>query len=71
MPSTYGTTAQGYANGRRESDAVAASTPGALEELRAWRAAQLDHGDTSYYGADGVRYWRAFWLGVYRERRAG
>lgn len=40
------------------------------EAVAAWRAAEFDHAETSYFGATAVRAMRAYWLGIARGRRS-
>ncbi len=46
-----------------------AGLAGALEAAADWKAAQDDHGHTSYWGVVHVRDMRAYWLGVARAIR--
>jgi hypothetical protein len=41
----------------------------ARQHARAWRESLRDHADTSYWGVQGIRVYRAFWLGVARGIR--
>lgn len=68
------TTAHHYANGYALNDDVAAyresrsraGIEGAKDAVRSWRRAASDHGHTSYYGAETISHYRAYWLGVAR-----
>ena len=63
-----------YAAGYALSDEVAqyrdsangAGLAGALEAVASWKAAESDHGHTSYWGRQHIRAMRAYWLGVAR-----
>ena len=40
-----------------------------MRAAQSWRDAANDHGHTSFYGAQTIRAWRAYWLGVLKSQR--